>query len=208
MPHSNQDPAAPGVHDGVAPALPNADYLVLYANDAERDALRTAAAELKLGWRTIRSPATQRSYRDLGTVGYSQVLATRTAMGPHFHAGSSATALTCMAETGASTVVLVGMAYGVDRARQSGGDVIVATHLVTYDDRDVVSVDGRPRVTYPRLATQRHPAREAAVELLRRASPPPEDVDAAVLKGQACLNAARVFLRALRFEGELGVADD
>ena len=36
MPHSNQDPAAPGVHDGVAPALPNADYLVLYANDAER----------------------------------------------------------------------------------------------------------------------------------------------------------------------------
>ena len=86
--------------------------------------------------------------------------------------------------------------------------MIVATHLVTYDDRDVVSVDGRPRVTYPRLATQRHPAREAAVELLRRASPPPEDVDAAVLKGQACLNAARVFLRALRFEGELGVADD
>jgi len=91
-------------------------------------------------------------------------------MGPHFHAGSSATALTCMAETGASTVVLVGMAFGVDRAVQNGGDVIVATHLVTYDDRDVVSDDGLPRVTYPRLDRQRHPAREAAVELLRRAA--------------------------------------
>jgi len=70
---------------------------------------------------------------------------------------------------GAQGIVQLGMAFGIDPARQKVGEVLVSTALVPYDNR-IVEADpdraGAYRCDYS--PANRAPARPALVELFRR----------------------------------------
>lgn len=114
------------------------DVLLFVATSSEKEKLKEIAQSLGLSFRKVRG--SYFTYYDLGEVGtYQRVLAVRTEMGPFSHEGSAARALMAVAETKATAMISVGMAFGVDRRRQRHGDVLVSRALLTYDNRRVYS---------------------------------------------------------------------
>jgi adenosylhomocysteine nucleosidase len=78
------------------------------------------------------------SYFSLGQIGDNRVNAVKTeGMGPHGHGGSAAKALQFKSATGATGLIQLGMAFGVNPEIQRKGDVLVSTALIPYDNRNV-----------------------------------------------------------------------
>ena len=107
-------------------------------------------------------------YYGLGQVGDSRVNAVKMEMGPMSHGGSASTGILYQQATAATGIIQIGMAFGVDRARQAVGDVLVSTALLPYDDRDARTRDGRYVFDYGRV--RRHRANESLVRLLQAES--------------------------------------
>jgi adenosylhomocysteine nucleosidase len=90
--------------------------------------------------------------------------------------GTAARAMRLRAMTGASGIVQVGMAFGIDPRRQKAGDVLVSTSIIPYDNRDIKPATRECSRCGDRTAgfvteyqeTRREPARPALVELFRR----------------------------------------
>ena len=117
------------------------DVLLFVATTTEKEKLREVATGMGLTFTRI-----NRSFRyyDLGQVGsYQRVLAVKTEIGPFSQGGSAARALMAVAETKATAIISVGMAFGVNRGQQRHGDVLVSSALFTYDDRLVHSTKRR-----------------------------------------------------------------
>jgi nucleoside phosphorylase len=74
-------------------------------------------------------------------VGSYRTKAVRCKMGPFGHGGSAAQALMAQKETNAVGLISLGMAFGINRHRQSLGDVLVSTSLLPYDNRTVICLD-------------------------------------------------------------------
>ena len=66
----------------------------------------------------------------------------KTRMGPFFHQGSASQAIILRAATAATSIIQVGMAFGIDRQAQKHGDVLVSQWLFPYDYRIVDHVPG------------------------------------------------------------------
>lgn len=124
------------------PAEPfRCDVLLFVATTTEKDKLREVAKGMGLTFTRI-----NRNFRyyDLGQVGtYQRVLAVKTEIGPFAQGGSAARALMAVAETRATAIISVGMAFGVNRSQQRHGDVLVSNALFTYDDRRVYATKRR-----------------------------------------------------------------
>src|SRR5262249_8231588 len=137
------------------------------ATGTERDCLRRAAKDAGLAFRKRRGRLS--TYYDLGDVGYETVLAVQTDMGPFGYRGSAARAIQYLAETGATALVAIGMAFGANPGRQQQGDVLVSTGVIPYDLR-VIRDDANdiPRADYSE--TPHYPAREQLVARLRQAA--------------------------------------
>jgi adenosylhomocysteine nucleosidase len=90
--------------------------------------------------------------------------------------GTAARAMRLRSMTGAQGIVQVGMAFGIDPRRQKAGDVLVATSIIPYDNRDIKPAARECPRCGDRTAgfvteyqeTRREPARPALVELFRR----------------------------------------
>ena len=122
------------------------DVLLFVAVASEEKQLKTVAKSLGLSFQ--KRPGRHFDYFDLGQVGTFKVLAVRTEMGPFSNEGSAARALLGKAETGATALVSVGMAFGVDRKTQKPGDILVSQSLLTYDNRRVQSGFWSSKVDY------------------------------------------------------------
>jgi adenosylhomocysteine nucleosidase len=132
---------------------PICSLLLFVATSAEEDALKEQAAEFGLAMQKDASITThlrERGLREeawtLGTIGGETVIAVgcsrkkgNPVMGPHGRLGSAAKALRYLAATGAQGIIQLGMAFGIARASQELGDVLVSTSLIAYDNRDVKS---------------------------------------------------------------------
>lgn len=116
------------------------DLLLLTVTRTEQEQLLAAAAELRLEV-TKRRDRFEREFHDFGRLGAHRVLAVRSRMGPLGYGGSAATAQFYRAETQATSIIAVGMAFGIERVQQIG-DVLVSEGIYPYDDRDVVAVEG------------------------------------------------------------------
>ena len=116
-------------------ANPSCDTLLFVATDDEEAELRTAATAMGLTSNVIQSRSGT-EYIDLGTPGISRVYCVRTAVGPLAFGGSASRAIHSRSETGATSVISVGMAFGVDRKSQRHGDVLVSRSVLPYDNRD------------------------------------------------------------------------
>lgn len=173
---------------------PTCAYLLLVATETEERTLRNVASEFGLTCTERQGRAG--TYLDLGEVGIGRVLALRTEMGPFGYGGSAAQAIYARTETVArSGVISMGMCFGVRRETQAMADVVIASSLVPYDDRDVESDGGLPVVSYGRV--KRRPAKAGLKEMLERA----RDAQARGFKvhvGAVLTGGARIRCRAYR----------
>jgi adenosylhomocysteine nucleosidase len=125
------------------------DLLLLTVTKTEQEQLLAAADELQLPF-TKRRDKLDREFHDFGKLGAYRVLAIRSKMGPLGYGGSAAMAQFYRAETQATGIIAVGMAFGMSSQLQRIGDVLVSSGIFPYDDRDVVSVSGVPEYRYER----------------------------------------------------------
>ena len=131
--------------------MPPCDILIFTAVPEEEKALKRAAKESNLLYEKI--VRRNFEYRNLGVVGSSRVMALETEMGPFGFDGSAARAIYAQAQTRATTLISLGMAFGIDRQQQQIGDILVSTSVLTWgDDRAVEErngVDRHPLSHYP-----------------------------------------------------------
>lgn len=138
--------------DASEKATPKCDTLIMLAVSSEEEALKEQARNLGIEARKIRKAPHLGSYYSLGLVGNERVIAVRSrVMGPLSYGGSAALAARFRQVTGATSIVQLGMAFGIDPVNQQPGDVLVSTHVIPYDNRDYdESENGSYEVTYQR----------------------------------------------------------
>lgn len=130
-----------------------ADIVLVVATSTEQQELERAAKEM--GFSFNAQPGRAGKYYQLGSVGTNRVTAMRVAMGAFSPDGAAARCIQARAETQATTIILIGTAFGIDRERQSIGDVIVSESVFLYDDRRVVDAPDSTstyNVEYPSTA--------------------------------------------------------
>lgn len=138
--------------------LLNCDVLLVTATDLEtRTVLATVPKDLS------RTPARvfigDKTYFDLGLIAGARVVLVQTDMGPGGPGGASLTLAEALSVWEATSVILVGIAFGVDPARQRLGDVVVAQQVLDYEAVRVgVSPEGGyqlvPRGDRPRASVR------------------------------------------------------
>jgi adenosylhomocysteine nucleosidase len=144
---------------------PSCDVLILVAIKAELEALRSVCTDLGVAFeRKQWDPLGE--YFDLGTVGADRVFAARTKMGAIRHEGSAYKAILFQRAAQATSIIQIGMAFGVDPKHQHHGDVLVARSMFPYDDRTIRMAGGHPIVDYSQ--TKRRAAKNSLVKLFER----------------------------------------
>lgn len=138
------------------------DYLLLVATDSELEALRTAAVMRGLDF--AETSGRFGTYYAMGP----RAIAVKTEMGPLSYGGSASRALHYQAETQATALISVGMAFGIDSTRQRIGDVLISTMVLPYDNKDVRAAQGGHKYDYSRVKA--FPAKQSLLTLLRRAA--------------------------------------
>lgn len=144
------------------------DVVLVTATPTEHKQLELAAKELGTGFDKL--PGRYGPYYRLGFVGANRVVSIQVSMGAFSPDGAAARCIQARAETQATTIILIGTAFGVAPGRQHIGDVIVSESVFLYDDRRVVDADGSPllgryEVQYP---TSRKSASRTWHERFRR----------------------------------------
>lgn len=168
------------------------DLLILVATSTEVKQLKTVARELDLPFRRRNAGSLVGEYFSIGQVGDFLVNAVRSNMGPFSHGGSASRAILCQQATGATALIQLGMAFGVDRARQSIGDVLVSSAVLPYDDRDARDENDDYVFDYKRV--RRHSAKASLLALFRDEERRGK-FDQQIHVGELLSGAARVFSR-------------
>lgn len=169
-------------------------HLLLVATQTEEEELGRAAKDLGLPFEECAGRTV--TYRDLGPKGPGRILALRTEMGPLGYGGSAAQAIYSKNETEAvGGVISVGMCFGVDRTKQSLGDIIISSSLLPYDNRDVKAHGRLPQEDFSRV--RRHPAKESLRAMLER-SKESQERDFTVHVGAILSGGARIHCGAYR----------
>ncbi|WP_417398222.1 hypothetical protein [Gimesia chilikensis] len=112
------------------------DILLFFATQTEKEQLEIGAHEFGFPFKE-KSNSQIGSYYDLGTIGPNRVLAVKTRMGAFFHKGSASQAIVLQATTSATSIIQLGMAFGIDRDAQNHGDVLISEWLFPYDYRTI-----------------------------------------------------------------------
>lgn len=127
------------------PTKGQCSLLLLVATPAEEEGLKEAARG-NYPFELIKKKDSSfgEEYHWFGSIGNETVIALRPArtggrlvMGSIGYLGTAARGMRLRVATGAQSIVQLGMAFGIDRHRQSPGDVLVSTSIVPYDNRDV-----------------------------------------------------------------------
>ncbi len=166
------------------------DLLVFVATQTEEEQFLEAA--LRLGIAIEQKRSRLGNYYYLGYVGDLLLNAVRIEMGPMSYGGSASSGILFQQATTATGIIQVGMAFGIDRERQTIGDVLVSTALLPYDARDARTQGDRYVFEYQRV--RRHPAKESLLRLFQAESER-GTYDHAVSFGELLSGAARVFSR-------------
>ena len=120
----------------------NCDILLFFATQTEREQLQIGAKELGIPFEE-RNDSRVGTYFTLGTIGPNRVRAVKTRMGSFFHQSSASQAIVLRAASSATSIIQVGMAFGIDRTVQKHGDVLVSKWVFPYDYRIIEHVAGQ-----------------------------------------------------------------
>jgi nucleoside phosphorylase len=91
-------------------------------------------------------PRGDRAYHDLGQVNGVRVWLALSEMGAAGLGGAQQAVAKAIEALRPAAVILVGIAFGVDEARQSIGDILVSENLRLYDLQRVGADDGKPQI--------------------------------------------------------------
>lgn len=139
-------PAARAFRDQMNNNNDHFDVLLVVATDVENDAL-TRAAEAQTGVAQPRALVHRphRTYKSLGEIAGARVGVVQTEAGTATAGGSLATILTAIGEVTPRTVIMVGIAFGVDPDKQPIGLVLVSKQIQQYDIQRIGSDDAGAR---------------------------------------------------------------
>lgn len=187
------------------------DVLLFIATSTEKEQLKKVAKELNFQFN--RKKGDLCNYYDLGRVGNYRVMAVKTEMGPLSYDGSAARAINAMAETSATSLILLGMAFGINRDMQELGSLLVSKILLPYDNREVLTIDGRMHVDYTGVVA--HQSKESLIKILEKESELPEwngiITFGALLTGAAkirCTEYRNELVKSLSSRGEMVVGGE
>jgi len=140
----------------------------MLAVSSEEEALKEQAKAMEIEVKKISKHEVLGTYYWLGQIGNERVMAVRAGvMGSLGFGGSAELAARFRQFTGATSIVQLGMAFGIDPTRQKPGDVLVSTHVIPYDHRNYEEqVRGGYVVNYERAMWIS--AAEKTVNCLRR----------------------------------------
>lgn len=143
-----------------------ANIVLVTTTSTEFDEVKRAATHPDRGLTFTKVKGEASTYYQLGTVANQRIVAIRLkSMGSFTSAGSAFTCHRVRVETGATTFIIVGTAFGISERMQKVGDVLVSNALILYDDCDVVDMPvvddllARLRRFAGRLAGKDPPAR-------------------------------------------------
>jgi nucleoside phosphorylase len=91
-----------------------------------------------------------KTYYDLDVIGGARVWLVRSQMGAMTPGGAFATAYTAITAVRPSAIIMVGIAFGIDQAKQQIGDVLVARQLYSYEQQRVGTLPGGELIEIPR----------------------------------------------------------
>lgn len=120
------------------------DVLLVTVTKVEAQAVLSAVKE-ELG-RDVRSLYVgDQTYYDLGEIGGARSLMVRSEMGASGPSGAISTILDAITDLSPSAVIMVGIAFGVDRGDQQIGDVLVSRQISYYEQQRVgTDANGKP----------------------------------------------------------------
>jgi nucleoside phosphorylase len=170
------------------------NLLLFFATSTEKKELKKAAKEM--GFAFDRKEHSQLGeYFLLGKVGDFRVVAVETEVGPLRFQGSASKGIYFKYASGATAIVQLGMAFGIDPQRQKHGDVLVSSSIIPYDRRKVIADGAGYKVDYSPATRQQ--ARPSMVELFARES---QEVNLGfqVHVGAVLSGGAAIFSRAFR----------
>ena len=110
----------------------HADVLIVTVTQTEGQAMMAAFLGAT-GQKSIPLLIGERTYRDLGTVGGARVWMAISEMGSGGVGGSQETVRLALASLKPASVIMVGIAFGVDKKKQAMGRVLVAQQLLPYE---------------------------------------------------------------------------
>jgi len=120
------------------------DILLVTATPTEHRELRDAARAMGLPF--DKRQGRLGTYYHLGQVGNDRVASVQVKMGAFGSEGSAARCTQARAETRATTLILMGTAFGVNHSQQRIGDVIVSESVFLYDDRHAIDAGENGRI--------------------------------------------------------------
>jgi nucleoside phosphorylase len=109
---------------------PQADVLVVTATEVEAQTVLDTFAP---GVRPERHFVGDNTYFDLGVHGGARMLLVQSEMGASGPGGMQATVTAAIGALHPASIVMVGIAFGVNRKKQKIGDVLVSRQLMSYD---------------------------------------------------------------------------
>ncbi len=112
--------------------------LLFVATDSELQELQAASIAEGLDFVETEHGVLGKYYR-IGQIGKENVIAVKTEMGSIYPGGSAFFANICRVSIGASGVIQLGMAFGIDSENQKYNDILVSSRIFPYDVRDVNS---------------------------------------------------------------------
>src|SRR4029450_5179174 len=122
-----------------------ADVLLLTATPAESKATLQAFAAATQH-QAVPQSLDGRIYFDLGTVNGARVCLTQSEMGAGGLGATLQTTHKGIAALQPAAVIMVGIAFGINEAKQAIGDILVTEQLRLYDLQRVSTADGQPRI--------------------------------------------------------------
>lgn len=135
----------PTVEDNPDPHRHSCDVLLVTATDVEFDTVRRLA-EKRTGSAAISFFGKTNAYLDLGLIGEASVVLARSEMGSHTVGGSLATVLDAIIDVNPSVVIAVGIAFGINKAKQKISCILVSSMLGDYSsEKRATDPDGKPR---------------------------------------------------------------
>lgn len=108
------------------------DVLLAFVNKNEKQAVYDACKE-RYKRDPVIKPGEVLTYHDFGTIAGARVWGIQTEMGSSTPGGSAVSISSALNETKARYVILVGIAFGMDREEQRIGDILVSKQLLQYE---------------------------------------------------------------------------
>lgn len=132
----NHEPRLTEEHMGTAQLIDRCEVLLITVTDIETTAVLEEAKRVT-GRESSRTFGKIKTYLDLAEIGGARVFLVRSEMGSDTPGGSTLTTIRAISEVRPTSVIMVGIAFGVNPEKQPIGQVLVSQQLQCYGSQRI-----------------------------------------------------------------------